>query len=115
MASDNRGQGRGRNRRRAGRNNNPEGHNQYSGLIGTARSNPFLAAAAAGGLVAAGVFLWTRRSQISDQIDDLSDQISEWREGIGASTSSSTNHSDGRTQPEIAREALALKEGGASS
>ena len=30
-----------------------------------------------------GVFLWSRRNQISDQLGDLSDQISEWREGSG--------------------------------
>ena len=42
--------------RNRGRNNNPEGHNQYSGLMGTARENPIAAAAAVGGAVAAGVF-----------------------------------------------------------
>ena len=65
MASNNRGGNRGGNR---GRNNNPEGRNQYSGMMGTARENPFAAAAAVGGAVAAGVFLWSRRNQISDQI-----------------------------------------------
>src|SRR3954465_10992727 len=64
-----------------GRNNNPEGRNQYSGIMGTARENPIAAAAAVGGAVAAGVFLCSRRNQISDQISNLSDQISEWREG----------------------------------
>src|ERR1700755_2725067 len=78
MASNNRGGKSGRNR---GRNNNPEGRNQYSGMIGTARENPFAAAATIGGAVAAGVFLWSRRNQISDQISDISDQISDWREG----------------------------------
>ena len=29
-----------------------------------------------------GVFLWSRRNQISDQIGSLADQISEWREGM---------------------------------
>ena len=47
----------------------------------TARENPLAAAAAVGGAVAAGVFLWSRRNQISDQISQLSDQIGEWRSG----------------------------------
>ena len=34
--------------------------------------------------MAAGVFLWSRRNQISDQIGNLSDQISEWREGMAS-------------------------------
>src|SRR3569832_2101844 len=80
MASTNRGGNRGGNRSR-GRNNNPEGINQYSGLTGKARENPLAAAAAVGGAVAAGVFLWSRRNQISDQIGNLSEQISEWRDG----------------------------------
>jgi hypothetical protein len=47
----------------------------------TARENPIATAAAVGGAVAAGVFLWSRRNQISDQISQLSDQIGEWRSG----------------------------------
>ena len=45
MATNNRGRGRGR----SGRNNNPEGRNQYSGMMGTARGNPIATAAAVGG------------------------------------------------------------------
>ena len=37
----------------------------------SARDRPFTAAAAVGGAVAAGVFLWSRRNQISDQIGKL--------------------------------------------
>src|SRR5690348_16711847 len=83
MATNNRGGNRGGGNRggNRGRNNNPEGRNQYSGMMSTARENPIAAAAAVGGAVAAGVFLWSRRNQISDQIGNLSDQISEWREG----------------------------------
>ena len=62
MPSNNRGGNRGR-----GRNNNPEGRNQYSGWMSSARENPMTAAAAVGGAVAAGVFLWSRRNQISDR------------------------------------------------
>ena len=121
MATSNRGGNRGR-----GRNNNPDGKNQYSGLAGSAREHPFTAAAAVGGAVAAGVFLWSRRNQISDQIGSLSDQISEWREGssgpafetdteTGAETfmASSTPSRRGRkSQSDISAEALTLKETG---
>ena len=66
---------------RRGRNNNPEGHNQYSnGWIDTARERPITAAAAAAAAVGAGVFLWSRRSQISEQLSNISDQIGEWNE-----------------------------------
>jgi hypothetical protein len=124
MASNNRGGNRGRNR---GRNNNPEGRNQYSGLTGTARENPLAAAAAVGGAVAAGVFLWSRRNQISDQISNLSDQISEWREGWNSgdefgTTDDTTEETSfiasprkrgsRKSQSEIAEEAMTLKETG---
>ncbi|MEO7240000.1 MAG: hypothetical protein ABIW16_01235 [Sphingomicrobium sp.] len=71
---------RGRSR---GHNNNPAGRNQYSGGIADiARERPFTAAIAAAATVGAGVFLWSRRSQISEQIGTLSDQIADWREGM---------------------------------
>ena len=120
----NRGGGRGGNR---GRNNNPEGHNQYSGLSARARENPLAAAAAVGGAVAAGVFLWSRRNQISDQLGNLSDQISEWREGFQSNDSDFGTADDTTTesfiasprrrgarknQSDIAEEAMTLKETG---
>ena len=110
---------------RAGRNNNPEGRNQYSGWADTAKDRPFASAAAAASAVGAGVFLWSRRNQISEQLSNLSDQISEWREGMSSdsdfSSPGSSNQSfmaqpsrrGGRkTQTEIAEEALTLKETG---
>ena len=124
MATNNRGG----NGRPSGRNNNPEGRNQYSGMMSTARDNPLATAAAIGGAVAAGVFLWSRRNQISDQIANLADQISEWREGMGfegdfaaedttsgesfMASSGSRTSSGGRSQAEISEEALTLKETG---
>ena len=123
MATNNRGGNRGSR----GRNNNPEGRNQYSGMMSTARENPIATAAAVGGAVAAGVFLWSRRSQISDQISNLSDQISEWRDGMGSSgdfsdnseiatepfMASATSGKRGKkSQAEISEEALTLKETG---
>ncbi len=134
MAANNRGGNRGgSNRGRRGQNNNPEGRNQYSGWMSTARENPVTAAAAVGGAVAAGVFLWSRRNQISDQLSNLSDQISEWREGMGSSSETEWGADEGgssesfmansnsgsnsskrgkKSQSEISEEALTLKETG---
>src|SRR3954471_23720133 len=85
MAANNRGGNRGGgNRSRSGRNHNPEGRNQYSGVMSTARDNPLATAAAVGGAVAAGVFLWPRRNQVSHQIGNLADQIGEWRDNLGS-------------------------------
>jgi hypothetical protein len=94
-------------------------------MIGSARANPLSTAAAVGDAVAAGLFLWSRRNQISDQIGNLADQISGWREGprssdeisSGSNTpgasflaaADSSARGGGRT-PEIAEEALTLKE-----
>ena len=76
MPSRNRGSNR-------GRNNNPEGRNQHSSAFNfdTARERPLATAAAIGGAVAAGVFLWSRRNQISEQLSELSEQIGEWTSG----------------------------------
>jgi len=123
MATNNRGGNRGRGR---GRNNNPEGRNQYSGLMGSARENPIATAATIGGAVAAGVFLWSRRNQISDQIGNLSDQISEWRDSfqsdseLGSAEDTATEsfmasprrRGGRKSQSEIAEEAMTLKETG---
>ena len=126
MPTNNRGGSRGGNRR-SSRNNNPEGRNQYSSsVVSTARDNPIATAAAVGGAVAAGVFLWSRRNQISDQISNLADQISEWREGSGSDSDFSTEDSSepfmassgsrsrgGRkNQAQLSEEALTLKETG---
>jgi hypothetical protein len=72
-----------RNTNRGGRNNNPTGRNQYSdwGVMEMARERPLAAAAAAAGAAAAGLFLWSKRTAISNQLSNISDQIDEWREG----------------------------------
>jgi hypothetical protein len=68
-----------RNNQRGSKNNNPEGRNQYtSGWMGTAKERPMATAAAAAAAVGAGVFLWSRRNQISEQINGLSEQFSDW-------------------------------------
>lgn len=122
MARDNRGGAQQGNRTRSSRNNNPEGRNQHSGVRGTLRDNPFTAAVAAGGAVAAGVFLWSRRNQISDRIGSLSDQVADWRSasetednlaaGDPGGAISTASPPSGRTQREIVEEALTLKETG---
>jgi len=122
MATSNRGGNRQGSRNRTNRNNNPEGRNQYSGVRGTLRDKPFTAAVAAGGAVAAGVFLWSRRNRISDQLGSLSDQIAEWRGGTAAEedlaageasgADFTANSRTGRSQREIVEEALTLKETG---
>ncbi|HEY0164877.1 MAG TPA: hypothetical protein VGB39_05840 [Sphingomicrobium sp.] len=74
-----------RGNRGQSKNNNPEGYNQYnSGWMDTARDRPVAAAAAAAAAVGASVFLWSRRSQISNQISNLSDQIGEWSESMNS-------------------------------
>ena len=96
MASNN---SRGRSNR-GGRNNNPSGRNQYSdwGVMDMARERPVAAAAAAAGAAAAGLFLWSRRAQISDQLSNLSDQIGEWREGMWPDEFNSDDDTGGLTR-----------------
>jgi hypothetical protein len=104
-----------RSNQRGRNNNNPSGRNQYSSdWMGTVRDRPMASAAAAAAAVGAGVFLWSKRNQISDQIGRLSDQLSDWSEQRGwsgtdsemamaegsdssASTSSGSNRSSGNT------------------
>ena len=77
-----------RNNQRS-RNNNPEGRNQYnSGWATTARDRPVASAAVAAAAVGAGVFLWSRRDQISNQLSQLSDQIGQWTENMQSSRNS---------------------------
>ena len=85
-----------------GRNNNPSGRNQYSdwGVTELVRDRPIAAAAVAAGAAAAGLFLWSRRSQISDQITSLSDQIGEWTDNMRSDWSSSGDDTGGLTTSE---------------
>jgi len=72
-----------RSNSRGGRNNNPSGRNQYSdwGVMEMVRERPIAAAAATVGAAATGLFLWSKRTQIGDQLSNLSDQFSEWKAG----------------------------------
>ena len=126
MATNKRRGSGGGKRAIGGRSNNPDGHNQYSGAKATIRDNPLATAAAVGGAVAAGVFLWSRRNQISDQIGGLADRFSDWRGGVASDSafrhqdtspgsSSIPSNAGRRSQAEIAEEALTLKELGQTS
>jgi hypothetical protein len=85
------------------------------------------AAAVVGGAIATGLFLWSRRSELSEQVSRLSNHINEWRgnepaggdTGVGDASSSnfssagtSRRGTAGRTQAQIAEEALTLKQMG---
>jgi len=118
-----------RNNQRQSKNNNPEGRNQYSGgFADLARERPFTTAAVAAGAAATGLFLWSKRSQISDQISGLSDQIGQWSEnmrsgdeaglfsaedsGSEALVGNRGRRSTAKNQQEFAEEAMTLKETG---
>jgi hypothetical protein len=82
--------------------------------------------------VGAGVFLWSRRNQISDQIGQLGDQISDWRDSMGSdpafettdtgfsssgetsTAGKSAGRSGRKSQQQFAEEALSLKETGSA-
>jgi hypothetical protein len=55
-----------------------------SDVIDTARDRPIATAAVAAAAVGAGVFLWSRRNQISDQLSELSNQLREWSQSFPA-------------------------------
>lgn len=131
--SGNRGGGENRGGGNRSRNNNPEGRNQYSGgMMTMARERPLTAALGAAAAVGAGVFLWSRRNQISDQLSNLSDQIGEWTDGMrsggddddfgsmgtealvtsGSRSSARKSGGSRKSQQQISEEALSLKETG---
>lgn len=99
MAKTNNRSGGNRGGSNRSRNNNPSGRNQYSdwGVLDMARERPMAAAAVAAGAAAAGLFLWSKRTQISDQLSNLSDQFSEWREGMGSDDWSQDDDTAGLT------------------
>jgi len=74
-----------RSKTRGRRNNNPAWRNRYSdwGVMEMVKERPLAATAAAAGAAAAGLFLWSKRTQIGDQLSNLSDQFSEWKERSG--------------------------------
>lgn len=71
--------------------------NWSAGVMDIARERPVAAAAVAAGAAAAGLFLWSKRSQISSQLSNLSDQIGEWTENMGGYNSSTIDDTAGLT------------------
>ena len=67
------------NRNQRGRNNNnAEGRNQYTNeWMATAKDHPIATAAAVAGAVGAGVFLWSKRNQVNNQVNRISRTASE--------------------------------------
>ena len=107
-----------RNNNRGGRNNNPSGRNQYSdwGVMDMARERPFAAAAAAAGAAAAGLFLWSKRAQISDQLSSLSEQLGEWRDGMSQDSDwSSEDDTGGLTTTQSRQRGMSETGGGNAS
>ena len=101
------------NRGGRSRNNNPSGRTQYSGgVLDMARERPLAAATAAVGAAAAGLLLWSKRTQISDQLSNLSDQVSEWSQSMRSGEGSAFFSGDSRDQSDIAEEALTLNSTG---
>jgi hypothetical protein len=84
--SSNRSGGSNRSRNSSSRSSNSSNSNW--GVMDMARERPIAAAATAVGAAAAGLFLWSRRAQISDQLSSLSDQIGEWTENMMSSDES---------------------------
>lgn len=64
------------------------------GVMEMARERPLAAAATAAGAAAAGLFLWSKRAQISEQINNLSDQIGEWTDSMTSSNANASRTSD---------------------
>jgi hypothetical protein len=69
--------------RRGGRGSSGSSSRNEWGVMELARERPVAAAAVAASAAAAGLFLWSKRTQISDQLSNLSDRIGEWTESTG--------------------------------
>jgi hypothetical protein len=57
---------------------NDRSRNRSKGIFDMARERPVAAVAAAAGAAATGLFLWSKRAQISDQLGQISEQLGEW-------------------------------------
>jgi len=69
-------------------NNNPTGRNQYTNdWLSPAKDHPLATAAAVAGAVGAGVFLWSKRNQVSNQVSKISQTASEMSRKAGSKAS----------------------------
>jgi len=93
----------------AKRSRDSKGRFSGNGFFDAVRDRPAASAAVvagAAGVAAAGAFLWTRRGQIGEAVSSGIDRLSELKtERMGS----------GKSQSEIAEEALTLKETGKKS
>ena len=63
---------------RGSNNNNPHGHNQYTNeWLAPVKDHPIATAAAVAGAVGAGVFLWSNRNRVSNQVNRISQTAGE--------------------------------------
>jgi hypothetical protein len=118
--------GRRANRRGAGPTDKRDSRPQSRSRVDGVRSSALTRVAAVGGLVAAGVLFWSRRVQVGDQITRLLNEVTGRRlrsEGEGdlmqgrsgdafQNPPGASFDSHGRSQADIAAEALTLKETG---
>ncbi len=65
------------------------------GVMELVRERPVAAAAVAAGAAAAGLFLWSKRSQISGQLSNLSEQVGEWAQNLGPEINNGPSSGDG--------------------
>ena len=73
--------------------------NNRWGVLELARRRPFAAAAAAAaGAAAAGLFLWSKRAQISEQLNDLSDKVGQWAENMRETVDDGESATDADTE-----------------
>src|SRR5579884_1353214 len=72
------------NSRRGSSSRSSRNESWSDSVMDVARERPIAAAAAAAGAAAAGLFLWLKRNQISRQLSNLSDQISDWTESMSS-------------------------------
>jgi hypothetical protein len=105
------------NNSNSNRSDNSENRrNRKEGGVATiAREQPARAAVIAAAAVGAGVFLWSRRNQISDQISNLSDQFGEWSQGSGSSGTSFDSDTAGLTTGDTASAGMSETGGGNAS
>ena len=73
--------------------NNRSNRNDW-GVLELARERPIAAAATAVGAAAAGLFLWSKRTQISEQLSSLSDQVSQWKNSVASGAAEETLSKD---------------------
>lgn len=108
-----------------------EGRFASNGVLGSLRDRPLTSAALAAGAAAAGAFLWSRRAQIGEQAGKLGERVSEQYDRASERfASGSDNETTGmdpaseakskrirsarstKSQSEISRDALDLKQAG---